>query len=71
MIVFTLFGIACYWFLMGVVGYVLGYGLCMWVDFNRGIKRLTAVDREMDKAIGEITAIVTWMTAYGAAKEQL
>lgn len=67
MTAFTILGILTYWLLMGCIGYSLGYALGVYVDMRRGIRRLCEVDRKVDATIAEIGAIVTWMTAYGAA----
>lgn len=70
MIAFTIFGVLCYWILMGLLGFGFGYALRMYVDMRQGIRRLCDIDRQVDTAVAEIAAVVTWMTAYGAATSE-
>jgi hypothetical protein len=44
MIVFTILGVLVYWYVMGVLGYLLGW----YLDFRRGMAAmLEPVDREV------------------------
>lgn len=62
MTAFTILGILAYWWLMGCIGFALGYGLRTYVDMRQGIKRLTA---DIDNSVAEIRMLVSWLTVHG------
>jgi hypothetical protein len=59
---FTILGILTYWWLMGRLGYVLGYVLCDVWAISRALLQVRS-------GMKEISVLVGWMELQGALKE--
>jgi hypothetical protein len=60
MIVFTILGVLVYWYVMGVLGYLLGW----YLDFRRG---MAAMLEPVDREVKELRVMLDCLTVY--AKE--